>query len=311
MKVTAYVSHHDCSRHDPGWGQPEHQGRLPAVARATYRDMLTLFEPLLELEGVPATEADLRLVHTQDYVERVREACAEAARAGEAVELAPDVRVSGASWEAATAAVGCAMTAVESVLAGDVRNAFCATRPPGAGAGADFASRFSVFNPVAVAARLLRERRGLERVLVVELGAEPGVGTLHALRNVSGVRILSIHHGSQREEVDNSLRVGLPAGASGAQLHSALDEALDLVLDDFIPDFLLLSLGCDALRTDPLGSLALEPDDYYTLSASLRARADRICAGRIVSVLEGGYDPAGMARAVVQHLRALAGLPPA
>jgi len=310
MKTTGYVTHSDCSLHDTGWAHPEHQGRLPAVARAVYRDMLTLFEPLLEVEGRPATDEDLLLVHSPGYVERVRRVEAEAEAAGKSIPLGAEVSVSGASWEAAIAAVGCALTAVETVLAGEARNAFCAVRPPGHQAAADGPGGFGIFNSVAVAARHLRDRRAAERVLIVEVGAEPGPGTARIVGSDPGIRFLSLHAG----EVDwpaGARAVPLPAGATGEALLAALRPALEAAASDFPPDFLLLSLGFDALASDPLGALALEAADYHRLTLHLREAADSLCGGRLVSVMEGGYDPPATGRAVVQHLRALASLPPA
>ncbi|HEX8243476.1 MAG TPA: hypothetical protein VF541_08275, partial [Longimicrobium sp.] len=152
MKVTAYVSHEDCSRHDTGWNHPDHQGRLPAVTRAVYRDMPALFEPLLQVQGVPASEADLLRVHTRRYMDDVRRTAIAAAAEGRPLELG-GVPVSGASWDAALAAAGCAVTAADVVLRGEARNAFAAARPPGRGARADDAGEHSLFNNAAIAAR--------------------------------------------------------------------------------------------------------------------------------------------------------------
>ncbi|HEX6909381.1 MAG TPA: hypothetical protein VF142_03250, partial [Longimicrobium sp.] len=158
--LTAFVSHEDASRHDTGWNHPDHQGRLPAIVRAVQRDMVALWEPLRQMEAVPATEADLLLVHTPAYVARVRGRALESAREERTLELG-GVPVSGASWDAALASVGAALTAVDAVLDGSVRNAFALARPPGRGAAADAPGEFSLFNTVAIAARHLRARRGV------------------------------------------------------------------------------------------------------------------------------------------------------
>lgn len=313
LKITAFVSHHDCSRHDTGWQHPEHQGRLPAIARAVYRDMLTLFDPLLEVEGVPATIEELHLAHAPDYVARIAEGAHEAERAGHPLPL-DGVMLSGASWAAATAAAGCAVTAVDTVLRADARNAFCAVRPPGHGAGVASAGLHGIFNSVALAARHLRERRAVARVLVVEWGARGGSGTAEILGPDPAVRFLSLHQADRAGPAElwsTAAAVPLPPGAGGPLVLELLRAALDRVTRDFHPEFILLSLGCDALADDPTSDLALAPPDYHTLTAELLARADQLCGGRLVSVLEEGYDTAGMGAAVVQHLRALAGLAPA
>jgi acetoin utilization deacetylase AcuC-like enzyme len=298
-KVTGYVGHYDCARHDTGWKHPEHQGRLPAITRAVYRDMLALHEPLLEIEARPASESDLRLVHTPAHLDAVRRAVASAAAAGEPVVVAGDTIVSDASWGAALAATGAALTAVEAVLAGTVRNAFAAARPPGHGAGAEAVGGFSLFNNVAIAARHLRERRGLDRVLVVEWGGEGESRIGEVLAGDPGVRVITVSPaGEARRE-------------NGADYLSALAAALDRATRDFPPDFFLLAAGFDVLAADPLGTHALEPADVHPLTRLLRERAEALSGGRLVAVLEGGYAPAETGRAVVQLLRVLAGLPSA
>lgn len=320
MPTTAFVSHHDTSRHDTGWNHPDHQGRLPALVRAVYRDMLTLHGHLLEVEARPATEADLLRVHTPEYVRAVREAAEQAEREGRSIPFQGEVVVSGASWDAALASVGGAITGVESVLAGEVRNAFCTARPPGRDALADRAGGHSLFNSIAIAARHLRERRGVERVLVVDWGARAPLGTSEVLADVPGIRVLSVHQHAAPALVDGDASapapagsrgvrcVGVEAGADGAAFGAALAAGLDEELAANAPDFILLSAGLDILVGDPLGGLAVQPRDVFDLTTVVRGAADRACGGRMVSVLEGGYDPPATGRAVVQHLRALAGL---
>jgi acetoin utilization deacetylase AcuC-like enzyme len=315
--VTAFVSHEDSSRHDTGWSHPDHQGRLPAIVRAVQRDMVALWEPLRQTEGVPATEEDLWLVHTQAYVDRVREMATDAARAERTLML-DGVPVSGASWDAALAGAGSALTAVESVLDGEVRNGFALARPPGRGAAADSAGECSLFNNVAIAARHLRARRGIGRVLVVAWGARQPAALAQVLEEDDGIRLISIHQHPQsfpepeetaeRPPIDG---VALPPGSDGEAFAAALREALAGIPADESTDFVLLSAGFCILAADAHGSLAVEPDEVHAITRVLREWADARAGGRLVSVLEGGYAAAETARAVIQHLRALAGLPPA
>jgi acetoin utilization deacetylase AcuC-like enzyme len=314
-KITAFVSHEETPRHDTGWNHPDHQGRIPAIARAVYKDMLTLFEPLLELSATPATDEDLLLVHTPEYVARVREA---AARAGSQVAELDGVRLSGASDEAARASVGGALTAIEAVLAGGVRNAFVLARPPGRDALADSAAGFSLFNTVAIAARHLHERQGVERVLVVSWGSRPATHLRRVLSAEPWVRMIDIHAHPQSFPAPQadppSLMPGdarLPPASDGAAFVRALAGAVDALGSDAAPEFVLLSAGFDILAGDPLGSLAVDPREIHDITRVLCEWADAHAGGRVVSVLEGGYDAANTARAVVQHLRALIGLPPA
>ena len=309
-KITAYVSHEDCSRHDTGWSHPDHQGRLPAITRAVYRDMVALWEPLLQMEGVPATEAQLRRVHTQRYIDDVRRTAIAAAAEGRPLELG-GVPVSGASWDAALAAAGCAITAADAVLRGDARNAFVPARPPGRGATADAPGEHALFNTVAIAARHLRDARGSARVLVVAWGASPASALREVLAGDPCVGVVSIHQepgaGVETHRRDAAVRVG----SDGAAFTRAMMAALDAIPLEESPDFVLLSAGFDVLAADPAGELAVTPREVFDLTLALHEWADARAGGRLVSVLEGGYEASATAAAVVQHLRALAGLPPA
>ncbi|HEY0016641.1 MAG TPA: hypothetical protein VGC13_09995 [Longimicrobium sp.] len=319
MPVTAFVSHEDSSRHDTGWSHLDHQGRLPAIVRAVQRDMVALWEPLHQLEGVPATEDDLLRIHTPDYMERVRDLAMDAARAEQTLML-DGVPVSGASWDAALAGAGAALTAVDAVLAGEVRNGFALARPPGRGASADAAGECSLFNNVAIAARHLRERRGIERVLVVAWGALQPLALAQVLAGDDGIRLISIHQHPQSfpdpqpESDDDDPPIpgaALAPGSGGDDFAAALREALDAIPAAESPGFVLLSAGFCILAADSHGSLAVEPDEVYDITLLLREWVDAHAGGRLVSVLEGGYAAAETARAVIQHLHALAGLPPA
>ncbi|HLL84524.1 MAG TPA: hypothetical protein VK420_17800 [Longimicrobium sp.] len=314
-KITAFVSHEDTPRHDTGWNHPDHQGRIPAIARAVYKDMLTLFDPLLELSATPATDEDLLLVHTPEHVARVREASAQA---GSQVAELDGVRISGASDVAARASAGGALTAIEAVLAGDVRNAFVLARPPGRDALADSAAGFSLFNTAAIAARHLHERHGVERVLVVSWGSRPATHLRQLLADAPWVRMIDVHAHPQSfpaplpdppSPVPGD--VPLPPGSDGAAFARALRGALDALGSDAAVEFVLLSTGFDILGGDPLGSLAVDPREVHDITRVLREWADAHAGGRLVAVLEGGYEAGNTARAVVQHLRALIGLPPA
>lgn len=309
MKVTAFVSHEDCPRHDTGWSHPDHQGRLPAIVRAVQKDMVAMWEPMLQVEATPASEADLRLVHTQRYIDDVRRTAIAAAAEGRTLELG-GVPVSGVSFDAALAAVGGAITAVETVLRGDARNAFVVARPPGRGAGADAPGEFSLFNTVAIAARGLRERHGSARVLVVSWAARPATALRRALAGDPGVSILSLHQRPEDESADRASTgdVPLAPGTDGAAFEAALRDALNAIPPEDAPDFVLLSAGFDILAGDPLGGLGVAPRDVHGITLALRDWVDARAGGRLVSVLEGGYDANATAKAVVQHLRALAGV---
>ncbi|MEX2581903.1 MAG: hypothetical protein WD766_01440 [Gemmatimonadota bacterium] len=308
----AFVSHYDCARHDTGWSHPDHQGRLPAVMRAVYGDMLTLVDHLEEIEGRHATDEELRLIHTAVYLDRVRGWAAEAAERGSPIEVRPGLVISDSSWDAARAAVGSALTAVDAVLERRVTRAFVAARPPGAGAAADEPGEFALLNTVAIAARYVRDRFQTGPVLVVELDGGSGSRLREVLGATEGVRVLRLtaaEPGKSDPDDGRSTRA-LPVGSDGQSAVAELRHLLDSDAREPVPALILLAAGFDMLDADPRGTLALEPLDFHVLTVALRTYADRVCAGRLVSVLEGGYAPAELGTAVVQHLRALADLPP-
>lgn len=312
-RSTAFVTHHDCSRHDTGWKHPDHQGRLPAVARAVHRDMLDLHAHLIEVEGVPAAPGDLAGAHSEAYLRRLF-ACVEEARLGDSVvTLEGDARVSAATGAAVLAMVGCVNTAVRGVQEGLWRNAFCAVRPPGHGADREGPGRFSLVNGVAVAA-LQVAREGHGPIWIVDLGAAEGRGTRSIVADEQGIEFITVSaeaaEGADTTAAGTAIARTVPDGATGEVFLAALRSALEEAEAGAVPALILLSLGCDALADDPLGSLALEPRYYHPLTRELVGRAERLCGGRLVSVLEEGYAPESMGRAVVQHLRGLAGLEP-
>lgn len=291
MKTTAFVGHFDCARHDTGWGHPDHQGRLPALTRAVHADMLALFEPLLDLEGRHASLEELRLWHSDRYLDLVRDWVARAEANGRPVEIVPRLVASAATWDASLAAVGSVLTAIDAVASGQIRNAFCAVRPPGRDAAEEAPGRFGFLNPLAVGAEYLLDRGIAERVLVVEWGD----GSMP-------VRVAS--HGRAR-----IVRLGSPPDEDAAFAEEQ-GRVLGVALGDFSPGFILLSAGFDWLEDDLESGGAVTPAGFHRATARIREVAEAVCGGRLVSVLEGGYGVRGPGAAVVQHLRALAELAP-
>lgn len=271
--TTGLVVHADCSLHDTGWKHPEHQGRLPSIVRAVERDMVVLHGFVLQVEARPATEGNLLRVHTPEHIEALRAAVTLAAAEGTSVLLAPETPVSSASWAAALAAAGTVVSGVDLVHGGVTRNAFCVARPPGRGASAEESGDFCLVNNTAVGVRYLQAVHGVRRVLVIDWAAEPPRGTSAIFATDAEVYLLS-----------------------GAYGPAELDAAMVIAR----PEWILLS-----------ADFGEELETVHERTWSLRERAELACGGRLVSVLEGGYDAAVLGKAVVQHLRALAGLPPA
>jgi acetoin utilization deacetylase AcuC-like enzyme len=314
--------HPDCGLHDTGWGHPEHQGRLPAIVKAIYQDTPALLEVMLQREAEPVGTTELLRAHSPEHIERVRAAVAEAERTGSQVSLDSDTVVSAASWDAALAAAGCAVTGVRLVLDGEAATAFAGSRPPGHHATRDLAMGFCLFNNVAVAARWAQAERGVERVLIIDWDVHHGNGTQDIFYADPSVYYLSLHlsphypgTGEAEERgagagVGTTRNIPLAAGTSAAEYRRLFEGALDAVLADFAPELVLISAGFDCMAGDPLGGLLLEPSDLHALTGVVLERTRATAGGRVVAVLEGGYAPARVGAGVVAVIRALGGVPP-
>ena len=318
-RPTALVMHEDCALHDPGWKHPEHQGRLPAIINALYKDTPDLQDVVLQLEGAHIDPSALALVHEPQMIEMLELAREQARRTGNAVALDnEETMVSPVSWEAMLAAAGSVVTACDAVLDGRARNGFALARPPGHHATPTRSMGFCLGNNVAIAARLLRQR-GLEKILIIDWDVHHGNGTQDIFYEDPSVYFLSLHQSpwypgtGAREErgsgagAGSTRNVPLAAGTTGAQFREHFERELDESLSEFIPDFVLVSAGFDCLRDDPLGQLLVEPADLHALTTYLLSA---VPAGTgIVHTLEGGYNPPSVGIGVVNVMRALAGLP--
>jgi acetoin utilization deacetylase AcuC-like enzyme len=282
--------------------------------------MLTLHGRVEQQEAPEATVEDLLLVHTPTQIDYVRDMCHRADLQQKVLPLDPDTRVSPASWEAALGSAGAALAAVDAVADGRLASAFVATRPPGHHATPQHAMGFCLFNNVAIAARHLQVTGRAERVLIVDWDVHHGNGTQDAFYEDPTVFYLSLHQApwypgtGDLEESGagdgrgTTLNVPMAAGTAREEYRRVFQLALDQVGARFAPDFVLVSAGFDALAGDPLGGQLLEPEDFHGMGAEVVALADERCAGRVVALLEGGYQPHRVGQATVETLRALAGL---
>lgn len=305
----ALISHSDCGRHDTGWSHPEHVGRLRAIPRAL-RYEPELYHALIHHEGRHATRDALLLVHDAAYVDRV--AALVAAGGG---RLDPDTVVSAGSWDAATAAVGCLLDAVDMAFDGRAVRSFCAVRPPGHHAVRDRAMGFCLFGNVAIAAHYALARPDCERVLIVDWDVHHGNGTQALVEHEPRIHFVSMHQwpwypGTGAADdcgpLGTIFNVPMAAGLAPEAYVHALLQAVDAATTDFTPDLVLVSAGFDCLSGDPLGGFTLTDTEIGALTRALVFRAMTWCDGRLVSALEGGYDPDAVAAAVMVHLAALA-----
>jgi acetoin utilization deacetylase AcuC-like enzyme len=304
----AFISNADCGRHDTGWGHPEHVGRLRAITRAL-RNHPELFDRLEHIEGRHATADELALVHDRGYVRYVE----ELARSGGG-RLDPDTVASEGSWDAATAAAGCVLDAVDMAMDGRAIRSFSAVRPPGHHALRDRAMGFCLFGSVALAAHYARTRHGLDRVLIVDWDVHHGNGTQALVDADAGIHFVSMHQwpwypgtgaASERGTHGNLWNIPMPSGLPAERYVEALQRGVEEATAGFTPDLVLISAGFDSLRGDPLGGFTLENEHIVQLTRFLVERAETWCAGRVVSALEGGYAPEQVGEACAVHMEAL------
>ena len=284
---------HDAGlNHDTGPMHPERPDRLRAVLKALAAKEFSSIE---RREAPEATVEQIARIHPESYVEAILDAIPSSGTRG----LDGDTIVSPGSGEAALRASGAACAAVDAVIAGDARNAFCATRPPGHHAEPTTAMGFCLFNNVAVAARHAQAVHGLERVAVMDFDVHHGNGTQAAFWDDPSLLYTSTHQmtlypgtGAIGETgiANNIVNAPLAPQSDGVAFKEAMTGRILPALDSFAPDLLIISAGFDAHYRDPLASLNFDEDDFYWATRELMALADRVCGGRVVSCLEGGYD---------------------
>ena len=308
--TTAFITHSDCLGHEMGPTHPERPERLSAIKR--HLRASGLMESLRCLEAPLADAADLKRIHSAEYVDLI---FAHAPTEGY-VQLDPDTLMNPYSLAAARRAAGAGVLAVEEVMAGHAANAFCSVRPCGHHAMRARPMGFCIFNNIAVAAAYALEAKGLERVAIIDFDVHHGNGTEEAFSPPAWrervVMASFFQHpfypGSGTDNpAPNMFNVPLSAGSDGAAARRAFEKTWQPALEDFKPQMIFISAGFDAHREDLLGGLALVEDDYAWMTRELMKVAERFSQKRIVSMLEGGYNLAALGRSAVAHVRALSG----
>ena len=293
--------------HEPTANHPESPQRLAVVLDAVRRGGVTM------ATSRPATDDDVLLVHTPQYVKLVRSEVA----AGRQTLSTGDTEISRGSFEAALAAAGAVLSAVDAVVTGSTPKAFCAVRPPGHHASRSRGMGFCVFNSIAIGARHAARRHGVDRILVVDWDVHHGNGTQEVFWNDGSVLFFDTHQhpwypgtGLASEAGEGKGR-GLvinrpfPAGAGRADILGAFRTSLVPAADRFKPELVMISAGFDSRAGDPLGQFTLTDADFADLTGIVCDIASQHARGRVVSVLEGGYALNGLGRAVGAHLERL------
>ncbi len=294
--------------HDTGPGHPECPDRLRAVLQALEHPD---FVSLLREVSPEATVEQLERVHPPDYVRAI---LAIRPPVGDMVQLDGDTFMSHGSREAILRACGGAVAAVDAVMEGWARAAFVATRPPGHHAERSRPMGFCLFNGAAAAALHARARWGLRRVAVVDFDVHHGNGTQDIFEADAELMYVSSHQSpcypgtgaaGERGIDGNVLNLPLAPGATGVEFRRAWERTGLPALHDFAPELLIVSAGFDAHRADPLAELLLETEDFGWMTDQLLAVADQHTSGRLVSVMEGGYDLRALAASAALHVRRL------
>ena len=287
-------------------GHPERVDRIKAIARTLEAPA---FDALIRREAPLGRDEDVLLAHSPAHLARIR-----AVAPGEDFAfLDPDTAMSPGTLEAALRAVGAACAAVDAVFAGEADNAFCALRPPGHHAESNRAMGFCFFNQAAIAAHHARKAHSARRIAVVDFDVHHGNGTQDIFWSDRDLFYGSTHQmplypgtGAREERgVGNIFNAPLRAGDGGEQFRAAMSSVILPALDAFRPDLVIVSAGFDAHRLDPLGSLRLTEPDFAWITLKIMKAAEKHAGGRVVSVLEGGYDLQGLAASVGAHVQAL------
>ncbi|MDP1646012.1 MAG: histone deacetylase family protein [Thiobacillus sp.] len=304
MPRVAYLTHPDCLRHDVGPWHPESPKRQQAIDAALRA--APWFGELTEIEAPQATIEQLARAHARDHIDAMRSAIPHSGVAW----LDPDTGLNPFSWNAALAASGAVVHAVDAVMAGEAKRAFCNVRPPGHHAEAGRAMGFCLFNNIAVGVRHALAGYPIERIAIVDFDVHHGNGTEAIFRDEPRVLLCSsfrhpFYPYSGAQPHSGYIPAPLPQGADGVQFRAAVEQHFLPALEAFRPQLIFISAGFDAHRDDPLGGLNLLEADYAWITRELCVLADCHADGRVVSVLEGGYDLGALGRCAVAHVGAM------
>ena len=305
--ATLLVTHASAVGHDTGPGHPEQPDRIRWVVRALEQKAFT---KLSRMAARPATVAEMSRAHPRTFIEAVL----GAVPAEGYMRVDADTILSPGSGAAIADAAGAVVMAVDAVAKGDAANAFCAVRPPGHHAESTHAMGFCLVNNVAVGAMHARAVHGYRRVAVIDFDVHHGNGTQDIFWNDAEAFYASTHQfpnypgtgaRTERGAHANVVNVPIAPGGGGDVFRAGITDEILPALAAFKPDFILVSAGFDAHKSDPLADLRLDEDDFAWVTAQLTAAAGALCGGRLVSVLEGGYNLQALADSVAAHVTSL------
>ena len=305
--TTALLTHSDCLTHVTPPGHPERVARLEAVNAILERPE---FDALVRVEAPMAAIADLELAHPARYINRIRSSVPAEGHAS----LDADTHMSPGSLNAALRAAGGNVKAVDMVMAGEVANAFVATRPPGHHAETEVAMGFCLFGNAVIAARHALDRHGLSRVAIMDFDVHHGNGTQDLVWDDARILFASTHqmplypgsgHASETGAHGQVVNVPLDPHTGGKEFRAAMEGIVLPAMASHDPELVIISAGFDAHRNDPLANLNWDEADFAWATGEILSLADTHAGGRVVSTLEGGYDLDGLAASVAAHVRVM------
>ncbi len=305
--TTLLFTHDDCLKHDTGRSHPESRERLSELLSALSQPEFAALDRRI---APRAERLQLGRVHNMKFVSDVLSSMPKSGT--EEVDVTGTM-ISPGTDEAALRAAGAVCAAVDAVTKGEGTNAFCAIRPPGHHAEPGRTMGFCLFNNIAVGAYHALEAHGYQRIAAIDFDVHHGNGTEIMFRDEPAMFFASIHQAflfphpnkANNTDVGDTINVGLARRSAGDAFRSAFEDRILARLEEFRPDFLFVSAGFDAHRLDPLGDMRLEDSDYLWATEKLTDIAARHCDGRLVSALEGGYNPKAVASAGAAHVRSL------
>ena len=305
--MTILFTHQSCLRHEVAAGHPENPSRLKVLETLFAEEA---FSGLERRDAPLGTVDQITLMHSERYVEEIVRAVPD----NEFLYLDADTSLSNGSSEAAMRGCGSVCAAIDALMAENVKNAFCAVRPPGHHAETEKAMGFCLFNNAAIGAAYAREKFKTDRVAVVDFDVHHGNGTQEMFWSQPNFLYASTHQMplfpgtgaiSEVGEYNNIINVPLSAGSGGSEFRTAFNEVILPGLRKFSPDLLIVSAGFDAHADDPLASLNLHEDDFSWVTLELLSIAEKYSEGRLVSVLEGGYNLEALSSCASVHVRQL------
>jgi len=303
--ATGYITHPLCLKHDMGAYHPESPARIQAIEESLGRS--GLMEQLQKFEAPEVAREQLLRVHAGEYIDFI---AAKAPQHGIAM-LDPDTSMNPYTYPAALRAAGAVVLGVDLVMEGRVQSVFCNVRPPGHHAERARAMGFCIFNNVAVGAAHSLEHHGIERVAILDFDVHHGNGTENIFHDDPHVMLCSTFQHPFYPFVgansgnDHIINVPLSAGADGEVFRTAIRNQWLPALEEFKPELIMISAGFDAHRDDGLAMLGLVESDYVWITEKIKDVADRYAGGRIVSVLEGGYNLQVLGNSVLAHIKEL------